>query len=169
MIPAILRDLSGKATAPVTPIRKDLVRIGRDAGANDVVIPERTVTTVHAEIRVKNGGYFLRDCKSTNGTYLNGRKFSDPRECREVPLQSGDRIRVDAFEFEFLLDEGLAPSLADPVDAPTIRKKSSCPVHPDRPATEFCYSCKREGCPACIRERNGERLCGECAAKERPA
>ncbi len=76
---------------------KALTRIGRHE-KNDVAIPFDTVTGYHAEIRFHDGQFYLRDLKSTNKTFLDGRALT-PDE--EVLLKHGDRMRFDAYEFEF--------------------------------------------------------------------
>jgi pSer/pThr/pTyr-binding forkhead associated (FHA) protein/V8-like Glu-specific endopeptidase len=45
------------------------------------------VSSVHAEIRGVDGAYTLRDAKSTNGTFLNGKRLTTERG-----LTDGDRI-----------------------------------------------------------------------------
>jgi pSer/pThr/pTyr-binding forkhead associated (FHA) protein len=85
-------------------LRKRRIRIGRDAKLNDVCIAEATVSSQHAEIEYKEGCYYLRDLRSSNGTFINGKQISDPNSVREAMLKSGDRIRFDAYEFVFNLD-----------------------------------------------------------------
>jgi len=43
-------------------------------------------------------------------------------------------------------------------------KKSVCTNHPDRPAQGFCVVCQRDFCFDCLREKNGELVCGQCYA-----
>jgi len=69
-------------------IDKEVIVIGREDDC-DVVIPERRVSRHHAEIRWRDGQYYLRDLRSKNGTYLNGREVIEP-----VPLQDGDEIQI---------------------------------------------------------------------------
>jgi hypothetical protein len=49
--------------------------------------------------------FYLRDLRSTNGTFLNNKKFSDTHSIQEVGLKHGDRIRFDTYEFGFTLAE----------------------------------------------------------------
>ncbi|MBQ9747591.1 MAG: trypsin-like peptidase domain-containing protein [Clostridia bacterium] len=57
----------------------DRIVIGRDPSQCNIVYPADTagISGVHCEINVQNGVFYLRDCKSTYGTYLgNGMKLT---------------------------------------------------------------------------------------------
>jgi pilus assembly protein CpaF len=55
---------------------KDEVTIGRVQG-NDVVLPKGNVSKRHCRIMVQSGRFSVEDLKSTNGTYINGRKIGE--------------------------------------------------------------------------------------------
>ena len=76
------------------PIGAPLHRIGREAGC-DLVVPESTVSRVHAEIRYQGGKYILHD-RSTNGTSVNGQRVSHTHV-----LEPGDTLRIGSELFEF--------------------------------------------------------------------
>lgn len=59
--PATLYDRSGRSGKERYPIREPLLRIGRDAKTNDVVIPEETVSSLHAAIEFRAGAFYLQD------------------------------------------------------------------------------------------------------------
>ncbi len=85
----------GKLSASF-PITKDQIVIGRPDGAvqsyPDVEIElDDAVSRRHAEIRRHDGGYYLVDTMSTNGTRLNGEKLE---VYQEYALAHGDRIRL---------------------------------------------------------------------------
>jgi pSer/pThr/pTyr-binding forkhead associated (FHA) protein/Mg-chelatase subunit ChlD len=105
---ASVRDLGGHTGTHTHRLDKRTVRIGREARTNDIVIPHETVSSQHAVIEFRDGSFYLRDLRSSNGTFVKGKKISDSESIREVPLKHGDRVRFDAYEFEFCLD-----SLAD--------------------------------------------------------
>jgi len=63
------------------------ITIGRGAEA-DVMIADKLASRIHCGISYKDGNYFLRDCDSRNGTFVNDRSIE---VCRINP---GDRIRV---------------------------------------------------------------------------
>lgn len=101
---ATLSDRSGHSGAEKYAIKKSVIKIGRDEKTNDVVIPHDTVSSQHAVIECRDGTFYLRDLRSMNGTFVGGKKFSDRESIREVPLKNRDRIRFDAYEFEFVFD-----------------------------------------------------------------
>jgi hypothetical protein len=52
-----------------------LVSVGRTA-SNGVHIPDNSVSSHHAELRLEGFDYTLKDLESTNGTRVNGEKIS---------------------------------------------------------------------------------------------
>ncbi len=69
------------------------VRIGRgDACA--LQLPDASVSTEHAEIRVEQDHAYLMDLRSTNGTKKNGEPL---KALAPVPLLPGDRVTVGPF------------------------------------------------------------------------
>ena len=100
---AVLIDV-GKAVSPESltlPLKKDVLRIGRDKG-NDIIISRETVSGFHATIEYKDGYFYLEDLRSTNGTRLNNDKL---RHNEPVRLKSGDRIDFSIHEFRFLIPD----------------------------------------------------------------
>lgn len=70
--------------------------IGRSS-SNAVVLKDERVSRRHAILHSQNEGQFwLVDLGSANGTYLNGRRVSQP-----TILRSGDRIQIAAAVFRF--------------------------------------------------------------------
>lgn len=61
--------------------------IGRGRGA-DVMIAEATISRAHAAFGHDEGGFFVQDLGSTNGTFVNG-----ARE-RKAALKSGDEVQM---------------------------------------------------------------------------
>ena len=60
-------------------------RFGRSQG-NDFVIEHATVSSKHCEIALGNGEVTVRDCGSTNGTFVNGQRVDAPiLVCRRLP------------------------------------------------------------------------------------
>ena len=82
-------------------LNKESISIGRDS-SNDIVIPEESVSSLHATIEYKNGHFYLEDHRSTNGTSLNGREIKENEPFR---LKSGDKIHFAIYEFRFLLHD----------------------------------------------------------------
>ncbi|HEX8154184.1 MAG TPA: SpoIIE family protein phosphatase, partial [Thermoanaerobaculia bacterium] len=73
--------------------------IGR---ASDCAIPikDRYLSRRHAEIIAGENSWILKDLGSANGTYLNGTRVE-----RELPLKTGDRIRLGDTEIVFETNE----------------------------------------------------------------
>jgi hypothetical protein len=171
---ATLRSCDDKASGVPYRLTKPVTRIGREPAANDVVIPHDTVSTQHAEIVFRDGAFYLRDLRSRNGTFVNGRQMSHPNEAREVILRSRDRLRFDAYEYEFTLEAlagaaqtrlaGPAPG-ETPDDLQTKKKTDMCPRHPSWKATELCAECRTAYCKQCTRERDGKPICVACLEK----
>jgi hypothetical protein len=82
--------------------RRELPLVARkttvgSASDNDIVLAEKTVSRHHAVIRRRMRGYDLIDLESTNGTYLNGTRVTNP-----VRLTRGDDIRFGSVRFAFM-------------------------------------------------------------------
>jgi diguanylate cyclase (GGDEF)-like protein len=70
--------------------------IGRDV-KNNIVVDLDNVSRRHAKITTKGGRSFVMDLGSTNGTYLN-----DGEVLEEMPLRTGDYVKVGGSIFKFL-------------------------------------------------------------------
>ena len=76
-------------------VSKDGISIGRSPN-NGIFLDDVTVSRTHAVIEKNALGYFLRDCGSLNGTYLNNTSIN------EVELRSGDEIQIGKFHLLFV-------------------------------------------------------------------
>ena len=102
---------------------KNEVTIGRVQG-NDIVLPKQNVSKKHSRIVVKDGKFIIVDLKSTNGTYVNGRKIASPMVIKET-----DKIYIGDF---ILSTEGTGAS-ATP--APEVKPEPEIPkIEPPRKA-----------------------------------
>lgn len=103
--PPIVRllDLSGATGRGEAVLLLDapVTRIGRDP-ASEVAIVSDTVSSFHATIDYRDGYFHLEDQRSTNGTWLEGRRLEPHRPAR---LKSGDFIRIASHEFRFLIPD----------------------------------------------------------------
>src|SRR5262245_33823733 len=71
---------------------KNEITIGRVSG-NDIVLAKGNISKRHSRLTMKDGGNMeIADLKSTNGTYVNGRKIAGP-----TAIASTDRIYVGDF------------------------------------------------------------------------
>src|SRR5579871_5008679 len=76
---------------------KNEITIGRLNG-NDIVLAKGNVSKYHSRIVLKDGKFIIVDMKSTNGTYVNGKKIAAPQVIRPADkIYIGDYIiNVDA-------------------------------------------------------------------------
>ncbi|GAG52644.1 unnamed protein product, partial [marine sediment metagenome] len=96
----------------------------------DVQIKDIESSRVHAELFVRDGEYYIRDLKSSNGTIVNG------TEIDECALEHGDRIEIGSIIVEFI-DERSAEAEAPGVDvADEPAKPAPLPELPGYEITE---------------------------------
>ncbi|WP_330299215.1 DUF1707 and FHA domain-containing protein [Streptomyces sp. NBC_00503] len=69
------------------------LRIGRDPG-NGLRLNHETVSRAHAELRLRDGVWVVRDLGSTNGTTVNGRRVTGSAVVRD-----GDQIGFGRMSF----------------------------------------------------------------------
>jgi len=81
--------------------------IGRVDG-NDMIMPDYAISKQHAILEIKRDNYFIRDCGSTNGTMVNGKRL----EKKPVQLLDGDVIGFARYEFYLLSPESLYDMLS---------------------------------------------------------
>jgi pilus assembly protein CpaF len=109
---------------------KSEVTIGRVQG-NDVILPKGNVSKRHARIVLKDGKFIIVDLKSTNGTYVNGRKITSP-----LVVKENDKIYIGDFIIGVEEAGGAGATagapMADPAmpDAPPWNPPSSGPPAP---------------------------------------
>src|SRR5215203_6112391 len=89
MFTIIIQEKGGEQRRMV--FNKPEVTIGRVQG-NDVVLPKGNVSKRHASIALKDGKFIIVDLKSTNGTYVNGRKITSP-----LVVKDSDKIYICDF------------------------------------------------------------------------
>lgn len=77
----------------VTKIKldKDIVTVGKLSSQCDFAINSNKISKIHAEFIVRGNEYFVKDCNSTNGTYLNG---STQRITSNTEYQIYDGYRI---------------------------------------------------------------------------
>jgi pilus assembly protein CpaF len=126
---------------------KPEVNIGRIPG-NDIVLAKGNVSKHHGRIVLKDGKFIILDLRSTNGTYVNGKRIAAPQVVRATDkIHIGDYIltvEVGEPEFEAEQSEGYAGdadeapqggSGDDESPAPQRRMGASRPAPlPSRPA-----------------------------------
>jgi hypothetical protein len=79
----------------LSPQGTGVVAIGRHP-ESDVFLDDITVSRRHAEVRYQEGGFWVHDVGSLNGTYLNRQRIDN------AALSSGDEVQVGKFRLLFL-------------------------------------------------------------------
>ncbi|MBX9685502.1 MAG: FHA domain-containing protein [Candidatus Obscuribacterales bacterium] len=85
-------------TGKTFPVVAPLCKIGREL-ANDIVLAgDRSMSRFHFQIRLTGSDYYVEDCGSRNGTFLNGSPISTARK-----LQNGDILSAGINRYRFSL------------------------------------------------------------------
>lgn len=108
--PAQLEDLNGISNQRVYDVSGKLTWIRRapaesSDNVQNVVISDHLISRDHAFIEYADGGYWISDRSSANGTFVN-----DQRITTKKLLKYGDRIRFAKHEFKFAQPPQLAMS-----------------------------------------------------------
>ncbi len=85
----VITEKGGKPRAEV--FDQGEITIGRVQG-NDIVLPKGNISKRHSRIVQRDGKFIIVDLKSTNGTYVNGKRISAPQVLKE-----GDKLYVGDF------------------------------------------------------------------------
>lgn len=109
-----LTTLSGPKLQPVYPLRDPITSLGR-SNQRDIILFDPASSRLQAEILIQDGGFWIKDGGSANGTFLNG------EPARSQRLKDGDRIRIGGTEFRF---DALSPEGA-PAEIPPTRARST--------------------------------------------
>jgi EAL domain-containing protein (putative c-di-GMP-specific phosphodiesterase class I) len=94
VIPLRLERKSKDGSLWVFPIEHSPFVIGRKDGSNLLVVSEE-VSRKHAEILETLDGWRIKDCGSTNGTFVNGRRLTENHV-----LSHGDYITIGGIRFD---------------------------------------------------------------------
>jgi pSer/pThr/pTyr-binding forkhead associated (FHA) protein len=88
---------TGDNPGRIYAIKRNAVLIGR-ADEADVHIVDASVSSNHARIMNRSGGFEIVDLDSTNGTFVGGKRVA------RSALRNGDQVTVGSVEFMFMLD-----------------------------------------------------------------
>ena len=128
MFTIIIQEKGGEQRRMV--FNKPEVTIGRVQG-NDIVLPKGNVSKRHARIVLKDGKFIIVDLKSTNGTYVNGRKITSP-----LVVKDSDKIYIGDFIVgvdEAASADGESPAEPSASSSPSDRSSAASDVRPPRP------------------------------------
>lgn len=131
-------------------LRLGVNHVGRDPDCEHC-IEHDTISSRHCELSLTDDGVYVRDCNSTNGTFINDGPVM------EAWLEVGQRLRLGDVE---LLVESTDAKVAIPqFDRPRQTPPPpivlpdgalSCPRHEQAHATFKCTHCKEVMCNACV-------------------
>jgi len=153
----------------VIELKLGVNRLGRSPDA-DLQVVHSTISGFHCELELDRGELIVRDCESTNGTFVDGEPI------REARLMAGQNFCVGDVEiFIESTDVNVAiPQIEVPVlKAPPVVLKNGvllCTRHPSATVTHRCTHCKEVMCEDCVtrmRRRGGKylNLCPLCSHK----
>src|SRR5437870_4967611 len=97
------------------------ITIGR-VDENDICLPKGNISKKHTKIVVKDGKIIVLDLKSTNGTYVNGKKLAGPQV-----IQPHDKVYIG----DFILN--VEPPDLGAVEAPAGEPVAEEPVEDGAP------------------------------------
>lgn len=152
------------STRPPIDLNWGVTVIGREA-AVDVPLEDASVSHRHCEVVLDADGVRVRDCDSTNGTFIDGAPV------RESRLENGQTLRLGEVEFvlEYTAPRVSVPELSTPAPQKSYRLDEgvSCVNHPHVMAEYHCTQCQRLLCGECVRDvhRVGGkhyRFCSRC-------
>jgi pSer/pThr/pTyr-binding forkhead associated (FHA) protein len=155
----------------VLELRPGINRVGR-APDCDFPIEHPTISTTHCEFILSADGVLLRDCNSTNGTFVNGDPVSEAVLLPGQTVTLGDvEIFVESTEANVAIPQYERPRPKPPVvlnDGGMI-----CPRHRRTTATYKCTHCSEIMCSECVhvlRRKGGNPLflCPLCSHKCEP-
>src|SRR5881275_2021216 len=103
------------------------ITIGR-VDENDICLPKGNISKKHTKIVVKDGKVIVLDLKSTNGTYVNGKKLAGPQV-----ISATDKVYIGDFILNIEPPEAVED--APPDDAPLPEESSGPPAYEGGEAT----------------------------------
>jgi predicted component of type VI protein secretion system len=115
----------GVHTGKVIPVTAADFVIGRDPQCQ-LRPASPAVSKQHCALNVRDGKVYVRDCGSTNGTFINGEQVAAERE-----VKAGDRLRVGPLEFDLMIDAtapAAKPAQAQPAAAKSAPKPAAKPA-----------------------------------------
>jgi len=111
----------GVHTGKVIPVTAAEFIIGRDPQCQ-LRPASPAVSKQHCALTIRDDRVFVRDCGSTNGTFVNNEQVAAERE-----VKAGDRLRVGPLEFDLKIEVGTLQPKSAPVIAVPAAKPASKP------------------------------------------
>lgn len=82
----------------IFPLDKLPITIGKVKDCVDIVLKDSSVSRIHATIFMSKGELYLKDCNSTNGTFINGIRLESEEQ---IPLEENDQITIGKVRLEY--------------------------------------------------------------------
>ena len=98
----------GPTKGSLFSLRTPLAHVGRGAH-NDIRLSDESVSETHAKLQRREGGWYLVDMDSTNGTYVGGTRVTAERK-----LEGSPDIRFGGVKMRFAVVAAEAPAEAEP-------------------------------------------------------
>jgi pilus assembly protein CpaF len=130
---------------------KHEINVGRVQG-NDLMLPKGNVSKRHARLLFRDGRVIVTDLKSTNGTYVNGRKIAQATIVRE-----GDKIYVGDYVLRVELSAaspGTGPSRPPVVAGLTTAPSAALPSSGPSPRSSVTSEAELAGAVAMQADAN---------------
>src|ERR1051325_452183 len=150
----------------VLELRLGVNRVGCSP-ENHLQIDHPTVSSTHCEVVVTEDAMLLRDCGSTNGTYVNGQRVMEAAlHAGETFVLGNVEVAVETTDVTVAIPQFEQAQAAPPVLLPD--GAMLCPQHPEVRATYQCTQCHAVMCEACLhrmKRRGGQSfaLCPRCS------
>jgi uncharacterized protein YaaQ len=100
----------------IFPITDVPLTVGR-AADNQVCLDDELASRRHFTVQIRDGGVWLKDGDTPNGTWILGRAYTEKR------LQQGDRIKCGSTTFLYLEHEDSEDALLDIINDETDRNR----------------------------------------------
>src|SRR4051812_31598437 len=101
--------LEKNATQPlIETFEKNEINVGRVQG-NDLILAKGNVSKHHARILFRDGRLIVTDLKSSNGTYVNGRKIT-----QATIVRPGDKVYIGDYVLSCSADDMVVEGAAPP-------------------------------------------------------
>lgn len=140
----------------------------------DFQIDHSTISSRHCELILSTEGVLLRDCNSTNGTFVDGEPIKEARLRPGQSVHLGEvKLFVESAEVTIAIPKIQQPAAVPVgVGSPVVMPPGAlvCPRHLNAFATYKCTQCSEVMCGKCVRsiKRHGGvalLLCPVCNGK----
>ena len=156
----------------VIELHLGLNRLGRSP-ENHFQIDHASVSASHCEVVLGANAVTVRDCDSTNGTFVDGEPVTEAQLHAGETLSLGDvELLVQSTDVRIAIPKIELPPRAAP---PVVLSDGAllCPRHSRARVTHHCTHCREVMCDACVhklRRRGGKllKLCPLCSHKCEP-